>query len=518
MRRFSLTSLIGLAFFFVVYAMARDSQYAHPVWISGTTALCASGFLYKRTSLLSFLAIALISLYCFCFDLVQSALGFNLSQVVSEALQLTTETNIPEVVTFIKNIVFEQTMPLLLIAASVPLLFMQSPLKSRLGMAVCAIATIGSFSYVVTRSDFTIGETWAALHHHERDVQASKAAMLEKARFRWASRSAIAGPSTIVIVLGETTRGDHFSINGYPRDTNPHLSQDGLISFKHAISNGPYTSVSTPMILTRKPVSSTLAPIVWNETSLIAAYKEAGYATYYISYLGQFHSADDTVNQITGEADHYIERPWDGKGGDEAGAQIIQQILRQDPSPKKLIIYKLVGSHFNFQDRYPKSFDVFQPSFQTVHYTEPSPSERDVLVNTYDNTLLYTDFVVDKIINVLRQESEDTFLSFISDHGTALYEDGKTIYVGNTQANYRIPLFFWFNTASRSRLGPKLDWLARNTDKPVDATYFVDTMFDLSGLDTRVRKGKTLVTQDLEVQPRRVISGNEVVDYNTLPP
>lgn len=518
MRRISLTSLIGLAFFFVVYATARDSQYAHPIWISGTAALCASGFLYKRTSPLSFLAITVITLYCFCFDLVQSALGFNLNQVVSEALQLTTETNLPEVITFIKNIVFEQTMPLLLIAACVPLLFMKSSLKNRFGMAACAVATLGSFFYIVTRGDFTIGETLASLRQHENDVRASQAAIIQKAQFRWGSSSAISGPSTVVIVLGETTRGDHFSINGYPRNTNPHLSQDGVVSFKHAISTGPYTSVSTPMILTRKPVSSALAPVVWNETSLIAAYKEAGYATYYISYLGQFHAADDTVNQITGEADHYIERPWDGKGGDEAGARIINQILHQDPSPKKLIIYKLVGSHFNFQDRYPKPFDVFQPSFQTVRYTEPNPSQRDILVNTYDNTLLYTDYVVDKIIGVLRQEPEDAFLSFISDHGTALYEDGKTIYVGNTQANYSIPLFFWFNAASKSRLGRRLDWLASNTDKQVDASYFLDTMFDLSDLDTRVRKGKTLVSQELEVQPRLVISGNKVVDYRTLPP
>ena len=139
-----------------------------------------------------------------------------------------------------------------------------------------------------------------------------------------------------------------------------------------------------------------------------------------------------------------------------------------------------------------------------------------VLVNTYDNTIRYTDYVVSELINLLKSESGDSLMSFISDHGTSIYDDGKTIYVGNTKSNYNIPLFFWFNGNAKARLGEKLGVLISNIGNPVDSKYFIDTMLDISGIRTLKDTGKSLADKNVDIGVRYVVVGRDVVDYDSL--
>lgn len=57
-------------------------------------------------------------------------------------------------------------------------------------------------------------------------------------------------PRVMVVILGETARADHFTVNGYPRLTTPMLSEltksAQLLSYKQAISCGTATAVSVP--------------------------------------------------------------------------------------------------------------------------------------------------------------------------------------------------------------------------------------------------------------------------------
>ncbi|WP_311755740.1 sulfatase-like hydrolase/transferase [Proteus terrae] len=139
--------------------------------------------------------------------------------------------------------------------------------------------------------------------------------ILESRRsFKWDSFSQDTAPQTVILFLGETHRGDYLSINGYEKETTPELKKKDVISFSDAISQGAYTLQSTPMILSRKNVyDSGLIP----ETSIISAFKEAGFKTWYVSYLSYAHVGDNEINLIANEADHYIQADVNVKTLDE---------------------------------------------------------------------------------------------------------------------------------------------------------------------------------------------------------
>lgn len=56
-----------------------------------------------------------------------------------------------------------------------------------------------------------------------------------------------------IVVLGETSRADNFSLGGYSRDTNPLMRQDGVIYFPHTTSCGTATAVSVPCMFSNMP-------------------------------------------------------------------------------------------------------------------------------------------------------------------------------------------------------------------------------------------------------------------------
>lgn len=329
--------------------------------------------------------------------------------------------------------------------------------------------------------------------------------ILESRRsFKWDSLSQDATPQTVVLFLGETHRGDYLSINGYEKETTPELKKKDVISFSDAISQGAYTLQSTPMILSRKNVyDSGLIP----ETSIISAFKEAGFKTWYVSYLSYAHVGDNEINLIANEADHYIQA--------DVNVKTLDEILK-DGSEKKLIVYKTIGSHYLYHNRYPKEFDKFQPSFNDDTYITPSYPDKDKLQNSYSNSILYSvDYQVSKLIDRLEEEKGLVSLSFISDHGTSIYDDGKSLYGGNNRGNYNIALFFWFNKEYKNKYPLDEKYLAENKDKKVTSYYFFDTLLHIGKIETDKHKGGSLFEFPF-VEKERFIKNKDIYNYDNL--
>ena len=117
----------------------------------------------------------------------------------------------------------------------------------------------------------------------------------------------------------------------------------------------------------------------------------------------------------------------------------------------------------------------------------------------------------------MKKQSGETSLSFISDHGVGIYEDGKTLYLNSKKANYNIACFFWFNDEVKGRIGDtKIQRLKDNIDKPIDQTYFIDTVFDISGLESEKRVGKSLFDNISDNDNRFVFRGNTMLKYTSL--
>src|SRR5699024_5901506 len=267
--------------------------------------------------------------------------------------------------------------------------------------------------------------------------------------------------------------GDHLGINGYARNTTPRLAQvDGLISYTQAISNANYTLLSTPIIMTRS--TGQAENLVFPETSLISAYKEAGYTTHYVSYLDKVDKGGSFIDQMASEADFY-HKSVPGVDGleDLAGLALMRSIVSQ-ADEKKLIVFKMIGSHLNFQDRFSDAFNYFRPSYRDVIYTGPQPEQSHILVNSYDNSIRVTDYVLAELIEQLTTLPGRTSLSFVSDHGTALFEDGQSSYGGFTRYNYDIGLLFWF--AEGYFDADKVNNLRRHRHARIDTTCVLDTL------------------------------------------
>lgn len=475
----------------------------------------------KKTSIVSGTIIILLLFYLILDGFAKIGFGSHLNDILGDAIAILLATNTGEVFSFLDNFKLKYFSKIALPILGIILYCYQAvlPAKNYSGRKIKVLFSFSliSLSILLCMPKFPINITVSSIPQIIKNIDVTEEYLQEKEKFHWNAVSNVKENSTVVIILGETTRGDHMYINGYSRNTTPNLATEDIISFKNAISIGAHTLASTPYMLTRKEVSENWIGKLWPEKSLISAFKEAGYETYYISYLSNVHSGDNAINQIVNEADHYIRRPDGSKDYDIAGIPIIEDILTKDLHCKKLIIYKLIGSHYNFHDRYPNDFDKFQPSFKKIEFKGPNPNHKDTFINTYDNSILYTDFVVSQILSLLKKQSGETSLSFISDHGISIYEDGKTLYVNSKKANYNIACFFWFNDEVKERIGDnKIQRLKNNIGKPIDQTYFIDTVFDISGLESEKKVRKSLFDNLSDDDNRFVFQGNTMLKYTSL--
>jgi len=98
-----------------------------------------------------------------------------------------------------------------------------------------------------------------------------------------------------------------------------------------------------------------------------------------------------------------------------------------------------------YADKYPKEFEAYKPVAKNV---EEGQKNVDMLINAYDNTILYTDFLVDSLINMLRSMTDwNSAMMFVSDHGESLGEN-KMFMHGlpmklAPKVQYEIPFLVW---------------------------------------------------------------------------
>ena len=256
---------------------------------------------------------------------------------------------------------------------------------------------------------------------------------------------------TYIVVLGESSRFDRWSINGYERETNPWLQREkNLISLSDVITSVSATRLSIPVIVSRKPATQSLIA-GFAEKSFISAFKEAGFKTFWLSNQMSFGEFDTPTSVFAKEADITQFLNMGGYTNQSNLDDVLLEPLEHalaDAHPKKLIVLHTLGNHWNYSHRYPKSYDRWQPSLFGVHnpaYTNLKNKEK--ISNSYDNSILYTDWILSQFIASLKRQSHPTALWYISDHGQTLYDGGCTLafHGHNTQYEFHIPAFFWYS-------------------------------------------------------------------------
>jgi len=229
----------------------------------------------------------------------------------------------------------------------------------------------------------------------------------------------------VILVVGEAVRADHLSLNGYGRTTNPLLEQENIVNFSKMYSCGTSTAYSVPCMFssfTRKDYSPRKGRTNENILDVLTH-------TDIIDVLWRDNNSDSkgVASRVSYE-DYSIPANnsvcSDGECRDVGMLVGLDRYIGQHSGKDILIVLHQMGNHGPaYYKRYPKEFEKFQPVCKTNQLEECTRQE---IVNAYDNTLLYTDYFLSKVIGFLKEyeKSYSTAMLYFSDHGESLGEKG----------------------------------------------------------------------------------------------
>lgn len=290
---------------------------------------------------------------------------------------------------------------------------------------------------------------------------------------------------TIVVVIGESARYDRWSINGYQRETNPYLSQEAnLVNFSDMITAVAATRLSVPIITTRKPAAQSLKA-GFSEKSFLSAYKEAGFKTFWISNQMSFGQFDTPTSVIAKEADVTQFLNLGGFTNQSSYDQILLTPLQNaldDSAPNKLIVLHTLGNHWNYSHRYPQAYDQWKPSLYGVSnpaYTDLK--NKEAINNSYDNSILYTDWILARMIQQLKVLPHMSALWYVSDHGQTLYDGSCNLafHGHNTQFEFHIPAFVWYSDQYAKQHPDKIQQLKAHQNAKLSTENVFHSVLDM---------------------------------------
>ncbi|HFP9223348.1 TPA: phosphoethanolamine transferase EptA [Raoultella planticola] len=291
-----------------------------------------------------------------------------------------------------------------------------------------------------------------------------------------------------ILVLGETSRAQNFSLGGYERETNPRLKQDDVIYFANTTSCGTATAVSVPCMFSNMPRAHYDEELAHHQEGVLDILQRAGIRVLWNDNDGGCKGACDRVPHQNVTDLNLTGQCIEGECYDEVLFHNLESYidnLQQDG----IIVLHTIGSHGpTYYNRYPAEFRKFTPTCDT---NEIQSCSQQQLTNTYDNTILYIDYVVDKAIKLLqsKQDKFTTSLVYLSDHGESLGEDGVYLHglpwsiAPETQKH--VPMLLWLSQDYQQRYGVSSQCLQqRAKTDPYSQDNLFSTLLGLLGVDT----------------------------------
>lgn len=348
-----------------------------------------------------------------------------------------------------------------------------------------------------------------------KQYQVMYAAVDEREKFTFNAKQSIhpKEEQIYMLVVGESDRRDHWNRFGYHRNTTPKINQQqNLIAFNNIHTSGYLTEFAVPILLTGVEPGNFMDHI--KQKSIISAFKEAGFKTYWVSNQTDFghisiHAAEaDEQFHFLADRNKQIKNIND----DIELLYPIKEILSRKEA-KKLIIVKLQGSHYDYSKRYPASFDKFKPSNKTIKTAANDFTKKDIIINTYDNTVLYADFVLDSMIKILNSRNNLSALLYVSDHGEDLFDDERNLsqHAAPIPSRYiaPIPMFIWYSPHLKKLSAENIDWLVRNAEKKGTSANVFYTLSQLSGIQfPGFDSTRSFASGTYKEQPRLILGGD----------
>lgn len=249
--------------------------------------------------------------------------------------------------------------------------------------------------------------------------------------------------SVVVLVIGESARRQNFSLYGYGKNTNPLLSKTPNLYHFNATSGATYTTAGVKCILDHKDTGDLyeILPNYLSRNKIEVVWRTSNWGEPPV-HIKNYKNADALMPNCKGEHCQY----------DEVLLSGLKEEILASGNNKILIILHTSTSHGPaYSKKYPPEFEVFKPVCNSVELAKCSQAE---LINAYDNTIVYTDYLLHTLIETLKELKEyDSSMIFVSDHGESLGE--KNLYMHGVpmsiapKEQYEIPFIVWVSDSTR---------------------------------------------------------------------
>lgn len=249
--------------------------------------------------------------------------------------------------------------------------------------------------------------------------------------------------SVVVLVIGESARSQNFSLYGYKKNTNPLLSKTQNLFHFSATSCATYTTAGVKCILEHKN-SDDLYEILPNylyRNNVEVIWRTTNWGEPPV-HIGKYQNRDILKKDCKGEGCNYDEVLLTG---------LKEQILASKKNKILIVLHTSTSHGPTYSKKYPPRFETFKPVCNSVELGKCSQEE---LLNAYDNTIVYTDYILSNVIEDLKQLKEyKSAMIFVSDHGESLGE--KNLYMHGVpisfapKEQYEIPFIVWVSDNSK---------------------------------------------------------------------
>ena len=255
-------------------------------------------------------------------------------------------------------------------------------------------------------------------------------------------------PTLMVFVLGETARAENYELDGYARPTNQYTKPLDMIAFQDVSSCGTATAVSVPCMFSSLTRDNYDRQVADNQDNFLDILKRAEVDLLWIENDGGDKKVAKNIHKIDVDRNR-VDDVCDGQTCfDAVMLEDFEQRI-DSMSGNRMLIAHIIGSHGpTYYKRYPKEMGQFQPDCQRADIENCSVEQ---IVNTYDNTILYADYIMAQMIERLEKlkDKYNTALFYISDHGESLGENGMFLhgfpYSLAPSGQTHVPMMLWMS-------------------------------------------------------------------------
>ncbi|MCG9696607.1 phosphoethanolamine--lipid A transferase [Shewanella sp. Isolate11] len=256
-------------------------------------------------------------------------------------------------------------------------------------------------------------------------------------------------PNLVVLVVGETARAMNYEYYGYNKPTNTHTKPFNMIAFQDTVSCGTATAVSLPCMFSSMSRENYDSRKARAQDTAIDVLDHAGIN---LNWLDNDSGCKGVCNRVTHLNIDLNSDPQLCNGHycyDQVLLNQLDKVLETPVTSDTLIVLHIIGSHGpTYYLRYPEEHRKFVPDCQR---SDIQNCNHEQLMNTYDNTILYSDYIMAQVIERLkqRQASANTAMLYLSDHGESLGESGMYLhgapYAFAPQEQISIPMLAWIS-------------------------------------------------------------------------